>query len=364
MSRANRESLLDNDALGEPSDAAYSDLGHVDSNSSGSSSSSGNTLRSWWADPRKRLHLVAIAISILVLLVIAISYAIVTANEIPPIYPTPPPPPYNPETPWLYSRLPNTTTPTHYALLERISIADRQYSGAVNITVATSAPLDHMLLHALGLVCEGVRVVLDNGTVVVPAAWMYEANQYLVLNFTQMLPVQRAAVVHVEFYATLSDYPYAGLYASSYTNGTNGTQWMAVTQFAATDARRAFPCFDEPAMKATFDLTIVSDPAWPTVLSNMPAIATSIASDGSIVTVFDTTPVMSTYLLAWTVNDFSSTSALSNCSRSITTRVFAPPHLVSWTNISAQIGAAVIAHYCQYFQMDYPLPKEDHFVVR
>lgn len=68
--------------------------------------------------------------------------------------------------------------------------------------------------------------------------------------------------------------------------------------------------------------------------------------------------------LAFTVNDFISTSAVSHCSHDITTRVFAPPHQVSWTNISSQIGASVIQHYCSYFQMDYPLPKEDHFVVR
>ena len=67
--------------------------------------------------------------------------------------------------------------------------------------------------------------------------------------------------------------------------------------------------------------------------------------------------------LAFTVNDFQSTSAVSSCSSPVTTRVFAPPHLVSWTNTTTHLAAAIIAHYCNYFSMDYPLPKEDHFVV-
>ena len=67
--------------------------------------------------------------------------------------------------------------------------------------------------------------------------------------------------------------------------------------------------------------------------------------------------------VAFTVTDFGHTSAVSSCTRPITTRVFAPRHLVDWTNTTVHIGAAVIAHYCQYFEIDYPLPKEDHFVV-
>ena len=293
MSRANRSSLLGDDSLGD-SDASYSNYG---SNGSSSSSGIGSTFRAWWNNPRKRLYMIAIIVAVLVFIAITVAYIIVSKEEDNP--PTPPAPtPYNPETPWLYPRLPNTTIPSHYQLLEQINVADFQYGGHVNITVNITTPTDHIVLHAVGLTCYGVTLTMDNGTVLTPVAWQYERNQYLVLNFTSMLPVQRAAVIHVEFAATLREDIVAGLYASSYKNSTGQTVWMAVTQFAAIDARRAFPCFDEPALKSTFDLTIVSQPQWPTVLSNMPSTATQYRPDGWIITVFDTTPIMSTYLVS------------------------------------------------------------------
>ena len=362
MSRASRDSLLANDSLAGSSDAAYSDLGGVDSERR--AGNCGGTLSSWWRNPRKRLYLIGISLIILLVLIAAIAFAYITREEADKPQDGPTTPPDNPETPWLYPRLPDSVLPSHYSLVEEINVADFQYRGSVNITVNVTRPVDHILLHVLGLTWLEVTLTLDNGTVLTPIAWLYDQYDYLVLNFTSMVPVQRAAVLHVGFAATLISYPYAGLYASNYKNSTGGTVYMAATQFAATDARRAFPCFDEPAMKATFDVTIINDPAWPTVLSNMPAVSASTRpSDGWLVTTFATTPVMSTYLLAFTVNDFQYTTAMSSCSRPITSRVYAPPHLLSWTNTTVLIAADVISHYCSYFQADYPLPKEDHFVV-
>lgn len=311
MSRTNREALLADDGR-EDLDASYSNFGD---NGSSRSSSGGclGTLRTWWADPRKRLYMVVILIAVVVFFAVTIGYAIVTRQEDTPSGP-PAPPPYNPETPWLYPRLSNSTVPSHYALLEQIDISERQFSGHVNITVNISAPTDHIVLHALDLTCYGVTLTLDNGTVLTPAAWQYEANEYLVLNFTSLVDVQRAAVLHIKFAATLRADILAGLYASSYQNASGGVVWMAATQFAATDARRAFPCFDEPAMKATFALTVVSEPVFPTVLGNMPPISAYTRADGWTVTVFDTTPVMSTYLVSTCT---TASSVLRHCAGAV-----------------------------------------------
>ena len=298
MSRDSRESLLANDSLAGASDAAYSNLGSAESDRQADDSSSRSSLgRGWHLFRHKPLYLLALSL-VIALPLIWVAYKLITHDW---KHDEPPPdsPPYNPETPWLYARLPNATRPIHYSLLEEINVADFQYRGAVNITVNITRPVDHIVLHVLGLTWLEVTLTLDNATVLTPVAWLYEPNSYLVLNFSSMVPEQRAAVLHIGFAATLISYPYAGLYAASYKNSTNHTVYMAVTQFAATDARRAFPCFDEPAMKATFDITIISAPAWPTVLSNMPAVSTSTrASDGWLVTTFDRTPIMSTYLVS------------------------------------------------------------------
>ena len=144
---------------------------------------------------------------------------------------------------------------------------------------------------------------------------------------------------------------------------------MAATQFEEHDARRAFPCFDEPSFKATFSITIDSEPQYPTVLSNMPVIDTTVLPSGWLRTTFNKTVVMSTYLVAMAVTDFVYSEEISACVTSdgynanITTRVWAPRQLYNSTIIPARIAAAQIAYYCQYFDVAYPLPKEDHIMV-
>ena len=364
MSRDNRESLLSNDSLAGSSDAAYP-LPVSDEHDDHDNSQLGTTgtFTNWWRHPRRKLYVGLAAFVLLVLVAVIIDVAM-TKHEPSPDTPVGPlPPPDNPETPWLYPRLPSSVVPRHYALLEEIALAEFQFRGHVNISVNVTRPVDHIVLHALALTINEATLTLDNGTVLTPVAWQYPLYDYLVLNFTERIPVQTAAVLRISFGAMLlTTYPYTGLYGASYQNSTGETVWMAVTQFAARDARRAFPCFDEPALKATFDLTIASQPQWPTVLSNMPALQQSRRpADGWLITTFDRSPVMSTYLLAFTVNDFAYTSAESRCDdRSVTTRVFAPPHLISWTNVSVQVGASIVAHYCDFFKAPYPLPKEDH----
>ena len=95
-----------------------------------------------------------------------------------------------------------------------------------------------------------------------------------------------------------------GFYRSKYTvDGED--RWMAVTQFESTSARLCFPCWDEPAVKATFDVTVVAAKDR-VILSNMPEVSSKEdEKDAALrVVTFDTTPVMSTYLLAITVGEF------------------------------------------------------------
>ena len=118
-----------------------------------------------------------------------------------------------------------------------------------------------------------------------------------------------------------------GLYPSAYYDDKGARHLQAATQFEAGYARLAFPCFDEPALKATFSITVVNGALFPTVLSNMPGTTTTLPS-GWLQTVFAQTPVMSTYLIAFTVSDFVSTTETAQCgSEMVQSRVFAPPHL-------------------------------------
>ncbi|CAJ0769243.1 22714_t:CDS:2, partial [Entrophospora sp. SA101] len=95
-----------------------------------------------------------------------------------------------------------------------------------------------------------------------------------------------------------------GFYRSSYVDESGNKRYLVTTQFEATDARRAFPCWDEPAIKATFDITLIV-PSELTALSNMNVISEKPLADGKKEVMFAKTPIMSTYLLAFVVGDLA-----------------------------------------------------------
>jgi len=283
----------------------------------------------------------------------------------------PPPPPPQPETPWLSPRLPSAVRPSHYDIYEAINIDQRVFGGTVDILLDIAQPIDHLVLHSVGLTHSSVSFTNIDGTDAPLVAWMYTPNAYLVLNFTSDRGVapQSGAKLSIAFGGVFNTRG-TGLFLSGYyANDTAPAQYMASTQFESFGARMAFPCFDEPAMKATFGVTLKTTPNYPTVLSNMPAIRTNVLPSGEVETTFNKSVVMSTYLLAYAVTDYVYSEQITLCTTTdgwranITTRVWAPNGLYNSTIVPARIAAAQIAYYCRYFDVPYPLPKEDHILV-
>ncbi|ANB10969.1 Aap1p [Sugiyamaella lignohabitans] len=123
----------------------------------------------------------------------------------------------------------------------------------------------------------------------------------------------------------------------------------------ATDCRRAFPSFDEPALKATFDITLVADKEL-TALSNMDVKEEKILESGKKATSFNTSPVMSTYLVAFIVGELSYVE--SNYFR-VPVRVYATPGMEDRCKFSAELGARTLEFFEKKFDVPYPLPKMD-----
>jgi aminopeptidase N len=130
---------------------------------------------------------------------------------------------------------------------------------------------------------------------------------------------------------------------------------LLATQFESHHARDAFPCIDEPEAKATFDLTLTT-PAGETVLSNTP-VKTQKSKGGKTVTTFETTPQMSTYLLAFAFGELGYKEAKTN--RGVVVRAYATPDNVKHLEFAVEFAAKCLDFYDEYFDIPYPLEKCD-----
>jgi len=159
--------------------------------------------------------------------------------------------------------------------------------------------------------------------------------------------------VTMEFTGNITK-PMNGIYPCFFSDGKTEKQLIA-TQFESHYARNAFPCIDEPEAKATFDLTLTT-PKGETVLSNTPAKSEK-TTGRTITTSFETTPRMSTYLLAFVYGEMGFTE--SKTKRGIPVRAYGTPANAPHTQYSADIAAKILDFFEAYFGVPYPLAKLD-----
>lgn len=140
---------------------------------------------------------------------------------------------------------------------------------------------------------------------------------------------------------------------------------MFSTQFESCDARRTFPCFDEPSLKATFEVSI-EIPEDQVALSNMPERSSVSVKEGWKIVSFERTPIMSTYLLAWAFGDFEYVEEFTNRkygSKSLPVRVYTTRGLKEQGRLGLSVCQQVVDYFSDIFKIDYPLPKIDLLAV-
>ncbi len=246
------------------------------------------------------------------------------------------------------SRLIKTFKPSNYQLAIDIDREARKFGGTAVIT--GEAFTNEIRLHSKSLTIS--NVLIDG----VQAKWVEDRDDELVLTCPSLSPGEHT--INITFDGLISD-QLNGLYPCFYTH--NGVKKeLMMTQFESHHARQVFPCVDEPEAKATFDLTLTTETGV-TVLGNMPH-KSQTTENRRLVTVFDTTPTMSTYLLAFVIGDLQKKSAQTKSG--VEVNVYATLAQPS-ENLDFALEHAVktIEFFDEYFDEPYPLPKSDHVAV-
>uniref|UniRef100_A0A8C0HFC7 Aminopeptidase n=1 Tax=Chelonoidis abingdonii TaxID=106734 RepID=A0A8C0HFC7_CHEAB len=264
---------------------------------------------------------------------------------------------------WDNPRLPHALLPLHYELRLWPRVSPGQpgpfvFSGQVNITVRCAQDTATVLLHSSELELWGAAV---RGPLNIEVAelWLEERQEYAVLGLRRSLRAGGRYVLQLSFRGPLSE-DLDGLFLTRYTDQGQSSMLIA-SQLEPTYARTVYPCFDEPAMKATFNIIIVHHPSY-VALSNMPAIDASEMKDenGSLwtVTTFNTTLKMSTYLTAFVVCDFD---YITRTERGNEIRIWGRKEAIKngHADYALNITGPLFSFLEDLFNISYPLSKTD-----
>ncbi|XP_073818649.1 aminopeptidase A-like [Musca autumnalis] len=261
-------------------------------------------------------------------------------------------------------RLPSALKPTHYDLYLNPDLASGNFNGKVIITIDVLENTQQVILHAHKL--DIVRVFVQGSS----GVWSsnievvnYELDtvrEFLIINLSEELVAGGKIAMGIEFEGVMFG-KIVGLYSSTYTTPDNQKRTIATSKFEPTYARQAFPCFDEPNMKAKFTITLVR----PTgdgyhALSNMNEENTTFLDDYTEVH-FAESVEMSTYLACFLVSDFaySTRPVKAEYGTDFEIRIFATAHQLEKTTFAADTAAAVTEYYIKNYKVEYPLPKLD-----
>jgi aminopeptidase N len=248
----------------------------------------------------------------------------------------------------LAQRLPSTVSPEHYSLTLTPDLKTATFSGVETIDVTASEPVNTITLNSTEIAFQSVTATFA-GKKQTASVTLDAKKEQATFNFPAKLPAGKVKLdIH---YTGILNNELRGFYLSK-TDRRN----YAVTQFEPTDARRAFPSFDEPAFKATYDISLVVD-ASDTGISNSP-IATDAPGpgEGKHTLKFFTSPKMSTYLVAFLVGDLKCTDGEQD---GVAIRVCSTPDKVALTPYGVDVAKYVLHYYNDYFGIPYPLKKLD-----
>lgn len=256
-------------------------------------------------------------------------------------------------------RLPNNTQPISYDLTLKTLIDESNFifEGELSLKIYVSEESSEIVLHSRDLVIEEIELWSEDKSI------KYELSDHKIIPDLHFLtiPISDGKKINIgnyfleiKYHGTIRD-DTIGFYRSSYKDANGETIWLANTQFEPLNARYALPCYDEPGRKVPFTLKIEHSLKHH-ALSNTPATRTELVDKA--ITTFETTPPMSTYLLAFVISDFPSFDNLPE-----NHRIFARPTAMNDTNFALESSVLITKALEEYLQIDYTMAKMDQVAI-
>jgi len=254
-------------------------------------------------------------------------------------------------------RLPRHVVPTRYEIRLEPDLVTASFTGVETIALTVSEPTTEIVLNAAELSVTDAWLESDRGDRARATVALEESLERCRLTFpSPIAPGQWR--LRLAFTGILND-KLRGFYRSTYKDAAGVSRTLAATQFEATDARRAFPCWDEPGFKAVFAGTLVIDPAL-TAVSNTRIASERREGKRKVITFADTIK-MSTYLVAFVVGELESTNPVSVGRTPL--RVWCVPSKVKLAAFGQEVGAASLRFFEEYYGLPYPGDKLDLLAI-
>ncbi|KAL3288376.1 hypothetical protein HHI36_002824 [Cryptolaemus montrouzieri] len=276
-----------------------------------------------------------------------------------------------------FYKLPTSVMPQHYNLKILVDLDNEfKFSGTVDINVKTNERTSEIILHS-----KSLRIQQDDINIKETMEW-FDPNLELLSNFTNNIEIGefrfdddkefliidafvdsgKTYIISIHFEGELNRNS-RGFYRSSYIE--NGEKfWLAATEFEPTFARMAFPCFDEPSFKSTFSIKIGRLGNYNS-FSNMPISEIKAMEDrnGWYWDIFEKTPKMPTYAVAFAISDFQFIHVGDFGIKNVPIRVWSRNGTLHQYKIASEVALKIYSQLEDYFSSHYPLPKIDFMAI-
>jgi puromycin-sensitive aminopeptidase len=257
-------------------------------------------------------------------------------------------------------RLPETVTPESYNLTFRPDLQADTFKGSEDVRISISEPTGEIVLNSVDLKISdpALQIVGGSRNELKPLTISYDHRHESVhLVSDKVIPSGRY-LLSLKYSGKLNKH-LRGFYGATAKDTSGKPVKLALTQLEPTDARRMFPCFDEPAFKTTFKIRTVINRNL-TAISNAAIESNTISATTRTIT-FHKTPKMSTYLVALFIGPFRSTPPVTSCGVQI--RVWNVGHKVDLGTTAANFARQFLAFYSRYFAVPYPGDKLDLIAI-